>query len=88
MKKVKILAVADPKGEPPSINNTLRKDTVHSEKDAIEAIYRLLRSGDPPNLETARGLIDRLFFNPKRYDLGRVGRYRMNRSSPSTSSDD
>ena len=61
------------------INNTLRKDTVHSEKDAIEAIYRQLRSGDPPDLETARGLIDRLFFNPKRYDLGRVGRYRMNR---------
>jgi len=61
------------------INNTLRKDTVQSEKDAIETIYRQLRSGDPPDLETARGLIDRLFFNPKRYDLGRVGRYRMNR---------
>jgi len=61
------------------INNTLRKDTVQSEKDAIEAIYRQLRSGEPPDLETARGLIDRLFFNPKRYDLGRVGRYRMNR---------
>ncbi|MFC1502185.1 DNA-directed RNA polymerase subunit beta, partial [bacterium] len=61
------------------INNTLRKDTVQSEKDAIEAIYRQLRSGDPPDMETAHALIDRLFFNPKRYDLGRVGRYRMNR---------
>ena len=61
------------------INNTLKKDTVQSEKDAVEAIYRQLRSGDPPDLETARALIDRLFFNPKRYDLGRVGRYRFNR---------
>ncbi|HDQ43929.1 MAG TPA: DNA-directed RNA polymerase subunit beta [bacterium] len=61
------------------INNTLRKDTVQSENDAIEAIYRQLRSGDPPDLDTARALIDRLFFNPKRYDLGKVGRYRMNR---------
>jgi DNA-directed RNA polymerase subunit beta len=60
------------------INNTLRKDTVQSEQGAIEAIYRQLRSGDPPDLETARSLIDRLFFNPKRYDLGRVGRHRMN----------
>jgi DNA-directed RNA polymerase subunit beta len=61
------------------INNTLKKDTVQSEKDAIESIYRQLRSGDPPDLDTARALIDRLFFNPKRYDLGRVGRYRLNR---------
>jgi len=61
------------------ISNTLKKDTVQSEKDAIEAIYRQLRSGDPPDLETAKALIDRLFFNPKRYDLGKVGRYRLNR---------
>ena len=61
------------------ISNTLRKDTVQSEDAAIESIYRQLRSGDPPDQETARALIDRLFFNPKRYDLGLVGRYRMNR---------
>ena len=77
--KLKFLVADDRTGGSEVINNTLRKDTVHSEKDAIEAIYRQLRSGDPPDLETARGLIDRLFFNPKRYDLGRVGRYRMNR---------
>jgi DNA-directed RNA polymerase subunit beta len=77
--KLKFLVADDRMGGSEVINNTLRKDTVHSEKDAIEAIYRQLRSGDPPDLETARGLIDRLFFNPKRYDLGRVGRYRMNR---------
>ena len=77
--KLKFLVADDRTGGSEVINNTLRKDTVHSEKDAIEAIYRQLRSGDPPDLETARGLIDRLFFNPKRYDLGRVGRYRLNR---------
>ena len=64
---------------PEVISNTLRKDTSRSEEDALEAIYRDLRSGDAPDLDTARGLIDRLFFNPKRYDLGDVGRYRVNK---------
>jgi DNA-directed RNA polymerase subunit beta len=77
--RLKFLVSEDRMGGSEVISNTLRKDTVHSEKDAIEAIYRQLRSGDPPDLETARGLIDRLFFNPKRYDLGRVGRYRLNK---------
>ncbi|OVE79026.1 DNA-directed RNA polymerase subunit beta [bacterium I07] len=79
VKKLKFIVHDDRVGGSDVINNTLRKDTVQSEQDAIEAIYRQLRSGDPPDLETARALIDRLFFNPKRYDLGRVGRYRMNR---------
>ena len=60
------------------IANTIQKDSVHSEEDALEAIYRQLRSGDAPDLDTAKTLIDRLFFNPKRYDLGDVGRYRLN----------
>lgn len=77
--RLKFIVSDDRLGGSEIINNTLRKDTVQSEKDAIEAIYRQLRSGDPPDLETARALIDRLFFNPKRYDLGRVGRYRLNR---------
>jgi DNA-directed RNA polymerase subunit beta len=64
---------------PEVINNTLRKDTSKSEEDALEDIYRHLRSGDAPDLDTARSLIDRLFFNPKRYDLGNVGRYRVNK---------
>jgi DNA-directed RNA polymerase subunit beta len=76
--KLKFIGSDDRMGGSEVINNTLRKDSVQSEKDAIETIYRQLRSGDPPDLETARALIDRLFFNPKRYDLGRVGRYRMN----------
>ncbi len=77
--RLKFVVQDDRVGGSEVINNTLRKDTVQSEKDAVETIYRQLRSGDPPDLETARGLIDRLFFNPKRYDLGRVGRYRLNR---------
>ncbi len=60
------------------IVKTIQKDTARSEEDALEAIYRQLRSGEAPDLETARGLIDKLFFNPKRYDLGEVGRYRIN----------
>ena len=79
IKMLKFIASEDQLGGTDVINNTLRKDTVQSEKDAIEAIYRQLRSGDPPDLETARSLIDRLFFNPRRYDLGGVGRYRLNR---------
>ena len=61
------------------IFNTLNKDTCNSEKEAVEYIYRLLRSADPPDEETARGIIEKLFFSDKRYDLGLVGRYRINR---------
>jgi DNA-directed RNA polymerase subunit beta len=60
------------------IANTISKDIARSEQDALEAIYRQLRSGEAPDLDTAKNLIDRLFFNPKRYDLGDVGRYRLN----------
>ncbi len=60
------------------ILNTLAKDPTKSEEDALKYIYNLLRPGDPPNLETARGLLDRLFFNEKRYDLAGVGRYKIN----------
>jgi DNA-directed RNA polymerase subunit beta len=60
------------------IANTIRKDESTSEQEALEIIYKQLRSGEAPDIETARGLIERLFFNPKRYDLGIVGRYRLN----------
>ncbi len=79
IKSLKFISSDEKTGGSEVINNTLRKDTVQSENDAIETIYRQLRSGEPPDQETARALIDRLFFNPKRYDLGLVGRYRMNR---------
>ncbi len=61
------------------IFNTLQKDTANSEKEAVEFIYRLLRNAEPPDEETARGIIDKLFFSDKRYDLGEVGRYRINK---------
>ncbi len=61
------------------VYNTLQKDTTNSEKEAVEFIYRLLRNADPPDDETARSMIEKLFFSDKRYDLGDVGRYRINR---------
>ena len=61
------------------IFNTLQKDTTNTEKEAVEFIYRQLRNAEPPDEETARGIIDRLFFSDKRYDLGDVGRYRINK---------
>jgi len=61
------------------IYNTLQKDPSNSGKEALEHIYRQLRNADPPDEETARGIIDRLFFSDKRYDLGEVGRYRLNK---------
>ncbi|NNE07297.1 MAG: DNA-directed RNA polymerase subunit beta, partial [Gemmatimonadetes bacterium] len=61
------------------IRNTIVKDPTTGEEDALKKIYNLLRPGDPPSLDTAKALLDRLFFNPKRYDLARVGRYKLNR---------
>jgi len=61
------------------IYNTLQKDTSNSEKEAVELIYRQLRNAEPPDEETARGVIDKLFFSEQRYDLGEVGRYRINK---------
>ena len=60
------------------ILNTLRKDPTKTQDEALQRIYNLLRPGDPPNEETARALLERLFFNEKRYDLAEVGRYKMN----------
>jgi len=61
------------------IYNTLNKDTSNSELEAVQHIYRQLRGADAPDDETARGIIDKLFFSDKRYDLGDVGRYKINR---------
>ncbi|MFD0963369.1 DNA-directed RNA polymerase subunit beta [Pseudofulvibacter geojedonensis] len=61
------------------IHNTLQKDPTNSEKEAVEHIYRQLRNAEPPDEETARGIIDKLFFSDQRYNLGTVGRYRMNK---------
>ena len=66
------------RGESPLIKNTIKKDPTENEEEALNAIYSLLRPGDAPNMETARAALERVFFSPKRYDLGRVGRYKIN----------
>ena len=77
VKKIRFLK-SEEAGTRSVIANTIMKDAVHSEEDALETIYRQLRSGDAPDMDTAKNLIDKLFFNPKRYDLGDVGRHRIN----------
>ncbi len=64
-------------GESPIVKNTLRKDPTGSEEEALYAIYSLLRPGDAPSIATARSALEAVFFDPKRYDLGRVGRYKL-----------
>lgn len=61
------------------VHNTLAKDPTNSEKEAVAYIYRQLRGSEPPDEETARGIIDKLFFSDQRYSLGNVGRYRINK---------
>jgi len=78
--KVKKLTVidVDPEDDGGVVTNTLGKDPCDNDEEALGRIYSLLRPGDPPNIETARGLLERQFFSPRRYHLGDVGRYRMN----------
>src|SRR6476661_3312401 len=70
--------VSSGRAESMLIKNTLAKDPTSDEKEALQQIYTLLRPGDAPNRETAKQALERLFFSPKRYDLGRVGRYKIN----------
>ncbi len=62
----------------PIVKNTLKKDPTETEEEALRAIYSLLRPGEAPNVKTAWAALERVFFDPKRYDLGRVGRYKIN----------
>ncbi len=64
------------------LRNTLRKDQTHSQEEALGRIYNLLRPGEPPRADSAREILNKLFFNPKRYDLARVGRYKLNQKLP------
>jgi DNA-directed RNA polymerase subunit beta len=59
--------------------NTIKKDPTQNTEEALEVVYQLIRSSEPPNLETAQKFIERMFFSPKKYDLGQVGRYRLNK---------
>ncbi len=78
IKKISVWVKDDPV-MPHLILNTLRKDIIKTPEQAIEHIYRQLRATEPPDIDTARALLERMFFNPKRYDLGNVGRYRLNK---------
>ncbi len=74
---IKDVQVVDTKDDD-TIIKALKKDPAHDEDEALKDIYRRLRPGDPPTVPNARGLLKRLFFDPKKYDLGRVGRYKLN----------
>ena len=78
-KTILINKLDDDNSEYSIIHNTLQKDPTNTEKEAVEHVYRQLRNAEPPDEETARGIIDKLFFSDQRYNLGEVGRYRMNK---------
>jgi DNA-directed RNA polymerase subunit beta len=80
VKSIEVYGSSEPtaRGGSPIIKRTLKKDPTSNEEEALYAIYSLLRPGEAPNVETARTALERVFFNPKRYDLGRVGRYKIN----------
>src|SRR5690606_34751659 len=72
--------ILDPDGNPyVSIANTLEKDTTETAEDAFIDIYRKLRPGEPPTPDSARQLLENLFFNPKRYDMAKVGRHKVSK---------
>ncbi|MCK0118493.1 DNA-directed RNA polymerase subunit beta [Isoptericola sp. CG 20/1183] len=63
----------------PTILDTLEKDHVHTQDEALVDLYRKIRPGEPPTVEAGRALVENFYFNPKRYDLAKVGRYKMNK---------
>ena len=76
----KIFAPADDNPEHPYVQLTLDKDPAQDQDQALIEVYKKLRPGDPPTVENARALVTSLFFNFRRYDLGRVGRYKLNKA--------
>src|SRR5438045_5328024 len=73
-KEVKVIDISNDD----TVVKALRKDPAHDQEEALKDIYRRLRPGDPPTVANANALIKRLFFDARRYDLGRVGRYKIN----------
>src|SRR6266536_3053033 len=74
-----LLGAIDADPEHPYVSNTLDKDVTHTQQEALIEVYKKLRPGDPPTGDNARQLVESLFFNFRRYDLGRVGRYKFNK---------
>jgi DNA-directed RNA polymerase subunit beta len=78
IKKLKVLGIAK-NDEYQPMRKTLERDTLKSRDEALVEIYRKLRPGDPPTVESAKALLDNLFFSNRRYDLAKVGRYKLNK---------
>jgi DNA-directed RNA polymerase subunit beta len=76
---IHVLKISSEDADRSVILNTLRKDATYNQETALAEVYRQIRTGEMPDLETARAVLDRLFFSDKRYDLGEVGRYRLNK---------
>ncbi|MGM0587683.1 MAG: DNA-directed RNA polymerase subunit beta [Bacteroidota bacterium] len=79
IKKVLVLKVSPEESDRSVMLNTMRKDPTHDENSALGEVYRQIRTGEMPDPETARSVLERLFFSDKKYDLGEVGRYRLNK---------
>ena len=79
LKKVMVLKISNEDADRSVVLNTLRKDPSHDEESALAEVYRTIRTGEMPDMETARQILERLFFQDKKYDLGEVGRYRLNK---------
>ncbi|HBQ58295.1 MAG TPA: DNA-directed RNA polymerase subunit beta, partial [Balneolaceae bacterium] len=79
VKKVLVQKISAEESERSVMMNTLRKDPTYDESSALGEIYQQIRSGEMPDPETARSILERLFFSDKKYDLGEVGRYRLNK---------
>ena len=77
--KIHVLKLSNEDAERSVVLNTLRKDTTFNEETALGEVYRQIRTGEMPDMETARQVLERLFFSDKKYDLGEVGRYRLNK---------
>jgi DNA-directed RNA polymerase subunit beta len=79
LKTVLVQKIGEEESERSVIMNTLRKDPSHDEVSALAEVYQQIRTGEMPDMETARQVLERLFFSDKKYDLGEVGRYRLNK---------
>ena len=79
IEKVFLISQTDDEFDNSTLLSTMKKDPTHSREEALSYLYVQLRGAEPPDAETARGMLDRLFFSEKRYDLGEVGRYRLNK---------
>ncbi|MGN8224628.1 DNA-directed RNA polymerase subunit beta [Gracilimonas sp. BCB1] len=79
VEKVLVQKISAEESERSVMMNTLRKDPTYDESTALGEIYQQIRSGEMPDPETARSILERLFFSDKKYDLGEVGRYRLNK---------